>query len=258
MKKAGHQQDYDNDDDFNALIRRISALPFTKPEDLDDAFAKFRARADKLEKKLGEFSHEVIKYAQVQWRERFSVQDWNLYDINCLMVPSTNNGNEGSNGRFLVDFGVHPPFWSFCLDACTELERVTTDIPSILYASLTLYSILKVQREITKANYEAGLIDLDGYLGKVGAISLSTGKAKCSTDNDEIDVVVPKRRAKPINEEEPLPKKRRVEAAIRGRRGRPAKNTEKTSRTVAAQGIHDPSPIEQSSAIPLSSLSSEQ
>ena len=122
MKKAGHQQDYEKDDDFNALIRRISALPFTKPVDLDEAFTKFRQRADKLEKKRGAFSHELINYAQVQWRERFSVQDWNLYDINCLMVPSTNNGNEGANGRFLVDFGVHPPFWSFCLDACEELR----------------------------------------------------------------------------------------------------------------------------------------
>ena len=101
MKKAGHQQDYEKDDDFNALIRRISELPFTKPVDLDEAFTKFRQRADKLEKKRGAFSHELINYAQVQWRERFSVQDWNLYDINCLMVPSTNNGNEGANGRFL-------------------------------------------------------------------------------------------------------------------------------------------------------------
>ena len=68
MKKAGHQQDYNNDDDFNALIRRISALPFTKPADLDESFTKFRGREDKLEKKLGSFSHEVINYAQVQWR----------------------------------------------------------------------------------------------------------------------------------------------------------------------------------------------
>ena len=265
MKKAGHQQDYEKDDDFNALIRRISALPFTKPVDLDEAFIKFRQRADKLEKKRGAFSHELINYAQVQWRERFSVQDWNLYDINCLMVPSTNNGNEGANGRFLVDFGVHPPFWSFCLDACEELERVTADIPSILYASLVppetpLYSVLKEQREIAKANYEAGLIDLDGYLGKVGAISLSTGKAKFSTDTDEVDNVVPKRKAlhaadqEPIDDEQPPSKKRKVgAAAIKGRRGRPAKNTGKTSRNVAAHSHLDPVPNEQSSVISLSS-----
>ena len=32
---------------------------------------------------------------------------------------------------------------------------------------------------------EAGLIDLDGYMGKVGALSLATGKFKYSTDSDE-------------------------------------------------------------------------
>ena len=61
MKKGHHQVAYEKDDDFNALVRRISALPFTKPETLDEAFAKFRTRADKLEDlKLKEFSHELI------------------------------------------------------------------------------------------------------------------------------------------------------------------------------------------------------
>ena len=240
VKKGHHQVSYEKDDDFNALVRRISALPFTKPETLDEAFAKFRARADKLEdSKLKEFSHDLIGYAQLQWRDRFAVQDWNLYDINCLMVPSTNNGNEGANGRFLVDFGVHPPFWSFCLDACEEVQRVNDDIPSILYGSLVpketpLYHSLKEQREVAKANYEAGLIDLDGYLGKVGSISLSTGKSKFSADDEEDDNIVPKRKNVVIDDEpEPAKKKRKIRAAIPGRRGRPATNTGKGSRTAS-------------------------
>ena len=148
MKKHVFYVAYEKNDDFNALVRRISALPFTKPEDLDAALATFNERADKLDEKLAEFSHELIEYAQVQWRQRFAIQDWNLYNINCLMVPSTNNGNEVANGRFLVDFGVHPPFWSFSLDACEELNRVNDDIPSILYGTLVpkecpFYSTLK-------------------------------------------------------------------------------------------------------------------
>ena len=110
-------------------------MPFTKTEDMDKAFALFKARADKLEPELKEFSHELISYAQTQWRERFAIQDWNLFSINCLLVPSTNNGNEGANGRFLTDFGVHPPFWNFCLEVNNELQRVSNDIPSILYGS---------------------------------------------------------------------------------------------------------------------------
>ena len=116
-------------------------------------------------------------------RERFSIQDWNLFDINCLLVPATNNGNESANGRFSKDFGAHPPFWTFCMILAEELERVTVDIPSILYASLKpkespLYDSLKYDREVVKANYEVGLIDLDGYMGKIGSLSLNTGKYK--------------------------------------------------------------------------------
>ena len=255
MKKAGLQVEYDKHDDFNALVRRISALPFTKPADLDEAFEKYRQRAKKLDKKLEAFSNELINYAQVQWRERFSIQDWNLYNINTMMVPSTNNGNEGANGRFLVDFGVHPNFWSFCLDACEELQRANDDIPSILYGSLTpdespLYALLKEEREVVKANYEHGLIDLDGYLGKVGSISLNTGKSKFSADDEDHDIVAPKRKAgatedEPVDDANPPIKRRRVGAAIRGRRGRPARNTGKESRNVHyPESMVEPSPEE--------------
>ena len=46
--------------------------------------------------KLKEFSISLVQYADEQWRQGvFSKQDWKIYDINCLMVPATNNGNEG-------------------------------------------------------------------------------------------------------------------------------------------------------------------
>ena len=106
-----------------------------------------------------------------------------FYDINCLLVPATNNGNESANGRFSGDFGTHPPFWNFCFTLKDELERVSRDIPSILYGSLKpkptpMYDSLKYDREVVKANYNSGLIDLDGYMGKIGSLSLNTGKFK--------------------------------------------------------------------------------
>ena len=180
-------------DKFNALVRRISSLPFVKPVDLDKAFAIFNSRAESLKDgPLRTFSIELIEYAQTQWREQFAIQDWKLYDISCLLVPSTNNGNEGNNGRFLSDFGVHPPYWSFILDATSELEKAESDIPSILYSSIvpansSLYNALKEDRERIKANYEAGLIDLDGMMGKMGAISLATGKSKFCTDDADAE-----------------------------------------------------------------------
>ena len=110
-------------------MRRISALPVMKPSDHYDAF-RITTRAEGLEdEKLKDFTTGLIAYAQTKWRERFCVQIW-------LLVPSTNNGNKGANGHFVADFGVHPTFWSFILDACLELERVETDIPTILYSSL--------------------------------------------------------------------------------------------------------------------------
>ena len=149
------------------------------------------------------------------------MQDWNLFDINCLLVPSTNNGNEGANGRFLTDFGVHPPFWSFIIDATTELERAENDIPSILYSSLlpktnALYTSLKEDRERVKANYEAGLIDLDGMMGKMGAISLTTGRAKYATDDAESEDIRTKRKTSSVASSEVVQGKKR--------RGRPPKN----------------------------------
>ena len=209
-------------------MRRISALPFIKPCDLEEAFDKFGERAENLEdEEVKNFTLGLIDYAQLQWRERFAVQDWNLYDINCLLVPSTNNGNEGANGRFLTDFGVHPPFWSFIIDATNELERAENDIPSILYSSLIprsspLYTSLKEDRERVKANYEAGLIDLDGMMGKMGAISLATGKAKFATDDAETEDIGTRRKEK--NHADTADRDQ-----VKKRRGRPPKKTGKVA-----------------------------
>ena len=161
---------------------------------------------------------------------------WDLNSLNCLKVPSTNNGNEGANSRFLIDF------WSFCLDACSELERDNADIPSIMYGTLIpaetpLYSASKEQREVVMANFEVSLIDLDGYLGKIGSISLRTGMAKFSADDEESGSSAPKRKGLDYDgegeaNEHDIPSKKRktTGAAIKGRIGRSAKNTGKELR----------------------------
>ena len=46
---------------------------------------------------------------------------------------------------------------------------------------------MKTDSEVVKANYEAGLIDLDGYMSKVGALSMSMGKHKYNADNEDGD-----------------------------------------------------------------------
>ena len=58
---------------------------------------------------------------------------------------------------------------------------------SLILTTFSLYSSLKEDRERVKANYEAGLIDLDGMMGKMGSISLATVKAKFSSHDTEYD-----------------------------------------------------------------------
>ena len=75
VKKSGYQTAYDNDDKFNAVVRRISSLPFVKPCDLEEAFEKFVERAENLEDAhVKYFTLGLIDYARTQWRERFAVQ----------------------------------------------------------------------------------------------------------------------------------------------------------------------------------------
>ena len=49
-----------------------------------------------------------------------------------LMVPATNNGNEGTNGRFNNDFGVHPNFWNFLWGVKDVMSKADTDIRQLL------------------------------------------------------------------------------------------------------------------------------
>ena len=137
-----------------------------------------------------------------------------------MIVPATNNGQEGSNRRFGEDFGVHPSLWSFVLTMSDELETSDSDIRGILLGTLTppeneTYTYLKKEREIAKANHEAGLITLDDFLGKLGALSMKAGKQKVASDADpEDDTRGEKRRAE--SQDSSVPSKK----ATRGRRGK--------------------------------------
>ena len=167
------------------LVRMISALPFSPPDQLEEVFNLLNKKASEVvNEKLKEFSLSLVEYAENQWRNGiFSKQDWNLFDINVLMVPATNNGNEGTNSKLSVDFGVHPSFWKFLRLAAAVFLKAEADIQQLLFAAITpnsspLYNNLKFRREQLKANFNANLISLEDYLAAVGAISLHTGRRK--------------------------------------------------------------------------------
>ena len=98
---AGLQREYEKVDDLNHLVRMVAALPFSPPDKLEEVFHLLTKKASEVvDKKLREFAISLVKYAEDQWRNGdFSKQDWNLFDINVLMVPATNNGNEGTNRK---------------------------------------------------------------------------------------------------------------------------------------------------------------
>ena len=52
----------------------------------------------------------------------FSVQDWNLFDSDCQIIPTTNNGNEGENSRLNSLFATHPQLYRFVLQVIEELD----------------------------------------------------------------------------------------------------------------------------------------
>ena len=94
VKKEKLTQSYEREDDFNWIVRIVSGLPFTPPSRIDEAFAIFRFKAQNVKKeRLRDFSQELVNYAEDQWRKGpFVTQDWNFYNMNCILVPSTNNG----------------------------------------------------------------------------------------------------------------------------------------------------------------------
>ena len=48
MKKNGFQNIYEKHDQFNALVRRMSALPFAPKEPIDEAFKIFKNRTEEI------------------------------------------------------------------------------------------------------------------------------------------------------------------------------------------------------------------
>ena len=133
VKSSGLHISYEKNDEFNALIRRCSSLPFVGKEKLDEAFQIITERAEALnDKNLKDFSQDLIDYLNSQWRHGvFSIQDWTISDVNLMTVPTTNNGQEGQNRRFKENFGIYPKFWDFILSVNDELETCSHDILQI-------------------------------------------------------------------------------------------------------------------------------
>ena len=117
-----------------------------------------------------------------------------MFDKDELFVPSTNNGNEGTNSKFSVIFGAHKQFYTFLLFSMEQF----CDHEDLIEALLTgtakprkypPYEELKESREACKASLETGELTLDVYMGTMGRLSAKIGKAKQASDYSEADFV---------------------------------------------------------------------
>ena len=88
MKKAGFQATYNKDDEFNAFIRRCCSLPFVPQHMMDQALNILQKKAQNMkEEKTQKFSYSLLDYLKSTWVSGcFSVQDWNLFDIDCQVI----------------------------------------------------------------------------------------------------------------------------------------------------------------------------
>ena len=79
---------------LNLSVAQVFQLLRYKASQLCDKTSQLKTE------ELRVFSLGLVEYANKQWRQGvFATQDWNLFNINVMMVPATNNGNEVWRGR---------------------------------------------------------------------------------------------------------------------------------------------------------------
>ena len=94
---------YEQNAQFNSFIHRVCSLPFVPKARIKEALTLLNLRAEKQKNdRARTFAAELLTYIHKEWIEgSFSMQDWNLFDLDSLSTPTTNNGNEGTNNRYI-------------------------------------------------------------------------------------------------------------------------------------------------------------
>ena len=64
------------------------------------------------------------------------MDDWNIHDVDLVLTPVTNNGNEGTNRGIAEDFGQHPQANKWLVICCDVLSTAEDKIQQLLFGSL--------------------------------------------------------------------------------------------------------------------------
>ena len=122
----------------------------------------------------------------------FCLEDWNIFEVDLVQTPVTNNGNEGTNRGLAEEFGQHPQANRWLTICCDVLNSAEDKIEQLLYGSLRprvneLYDQLKQKREVLKGNLGSGELTLDEYMGQLGALAFTIGRARFNQNFSEND-----------------------------------------------------------------------
>ena len=191
---------------FSSFIRRVCSLPFVPEFCMETAMSILYEHCDSLEGTMLPFGKRLLKYIEIQWLGNFArLQNWNLFNIDCNLIPLTNNGQEAGNSRLNINFPVHPSIYMFLLVVVNHLNILALKLSDIRYGRIkhnakTIYRELQEEREQAKAvliekvnidniNTKSSKEHLNMYMGKMGITAARLGKSKVESDYTETDLL---------------------------------------------------------------------
>ena len=108
---------------FSAFIRRVCSLPFVPDFCMSTAMILLQEYVSSLEGPMLAFGKRLLRYIDIQWVGNINqIQNWNLFEIDCNIIPTTNNGQESGNKRLNVQFPVHPSVYIFLIAVVRHLD----------------------------------------------------------------------------------------------------------------------------------------
>ena len=193
MKAAGLQTLNDKCSKFNSFMRRLNSLPLVPKSRIQEALQILEKLKDGQQEIAQKFCGEILTLIRNTYISgQYCLEDWNVFDIDLVDTPITNNGNEGTNKGLAEEFGVHPQANRWFGICCDVLESAEDKIQQLLYGSIKprkneVYAALKQKREVLKGNLVTNEITLSEYMGQLGALTLKIGKSRFLQNFSEED-----------------------------------------------------------------------
>ena len=193
MKAAGLQSLNERDATFHSFMRRLSSLPLVPKHRVREALSLLEERSKKQKNEAQKFCAEILDLIRRVYLEgQYCMDDWNIHDVDLVLTPVTNNGNEGTNRGIAEDFGQHPQANKWLVICCDVLSTAEDKIQQLLFGSLKprkneQFDKLKQEREILKGNLSSGELTLYEYMGQIGSLAFTISRTRHNQNYSEID-----------------------------------------------------------------------